>query len=533
MTFGNLRAFPAALVFAAALAILISVPARSQPDAAAPAFEAAEIHPSPRHSYAVVTGGKLVDGLYTLHQAPMVDLIAIAYDVDDTTVIGGPSWLETDRFEIAAKASPHTSKAILRAMLRSLLAERFHLVVHKGAAPLPAYVLAAGAKPRLKPGDGDSICQDRTPPASPGFVPNITVECHNVTMDYFVGQLQQMASSYVLEKPIINSTALDGSYDFDLTFTNRAQLDRSVPPITIFEALQKQLGLKLSLETAPRPAILVDSVSETPTPNRADIAGIIPPPAPLEFEAALLKPARPGTQRDGRIRPNQINFTAITVKELIQLAWDLNTQDPQDLVGPRWLESDRYDLLAKAPVPLMDAPNSYVDSYPIRDMLRALLIDRFHIQAHIEDRRLPAWVLTAPNPRLKLAQPGTRTRCFEGPGHDGKDPRLANPALNRLLTCQNSTMSFFADKLQDVASSDINGKILNETALTPGYDFTISFTSTSRIAAPAPGGEPSDPNGGISLFDALPRQLGLKLEKLRRPVSVLVIDHIDEKPTEN
>ncbi len=71
-----------------------------------------------------------------------------------------------------------------------------------------------------------------------------------------------------------------------------------------------------------------------------------------------------------------------------------------------------------------------------------------------------------------------------------------------------------------------------------GYDFTLSFSSADLTKAGGGGGGgaaagSSDPNGALSLIDAVNKQLGLKLEKVKRPVSVLVIDHVEEKPTDN
>jgi len=81
-----------------------------------------------------------------------------------------------------------------------------------------------------------------------------------------------------------------------------------------------------------------------------------------------------------------------------------------------------------------------------------------------------------------------------------------------------------------------HGDVLDRTGLPGSYDFTLSFSSAGQTggggAAP-PSGDASDPSGALTIFDAVSRQLGLKLEKQKCPVSVLVIDHIDEKPTEN
>jgi uncharacterized protein (TIGR03435 family) len=154
--------------------------------------------------------------------------------------------------------------------------------------------------------------------------------------------------------------------------------------------------------------------------------------------------------------------------------------------------------------------------------------------------------LIAVKPKLTPADPLSRTRCKEGPGPDGKDPRIANPVLNRLVSCQNMNMGQIGEELQRIASGYIYSPVLDSTGIKGSWDFTLSFSSAdlTKAGGGASGGPPpgasatgasaaSDPNGAISLFDAVSRQLGLKLEKQRRPAPVLVIDHIEEKPTEN
>jgi uncharacterized protein (TIGR03435 family) len=110
----------------------------------------------------------------------MVDLIATAYGVGQSYVQGGPNWLERDRFDVIAKAPAGTPPATLKLMLKSLLADRFKLVIHPGDKPLPAYVLSAGkGKPKLKEaeGSGEVECKDQEPPekTAPDAVRQIVV----------------------------------------------------------------------------------------------------------------------------------------------------------------------------------------------------------------------------------------------------------------------------------------------------------------------------------------------------------------------
>jgi uncharacterized protein (TIGR03435 family) len=168
-------------------------------------------------------------------------------------------------------------------------------------------------------------------------------------------------------------------------------------------------------------------------------------------------------------------------------------------------------------------------------MMRAMITERFQMKWHMEDRPVTAYTLVAANPKLKpTPDPTERTRCKEGPGPDGKDPRIASPVLNRLITCQNMTIAQIGDELQRVANGYIYNTVVDSTGLKGSYDFTLSFSSADKILSTADdAANSSDPNGALSVFGAVNKQLGLKLEKTKRPYPVLVIDHIEETPTEN
>lgn len=259
----------------------------------------------------------------------------------------------------------------------------------------------------------------------------------------------------------------------------------------------------------------------------------------------MIKLAKPGSDSGGRINGGQIDLHGIPLKFLITFAWDLKPNDEEMLVGaPKWLDSDRFDILAKvvndtAGSTGANAPR--LDIEDLRPMLQALLEDRFKLQAHMENRPIAA-LLDRSKSELTKADPLGRTRCIEGPGSDGEDPRTVNPTLNRLVSCQNMTMAQIGDELQSIAAGYIYTPVLDATQIKGSWDFTLSFSSAdlTKGAGLGAGASPpsatsaaSDPNGALSLFDAVYKQLGLKLEKQRRPSPVLVIDHIEEKPTAN
>ena len=237
----------------------------------------------------------------------------------------------------------------------------------------------------------------------------------------------------------------------------------------------------------------------------------------------------------GRVEHGRVDVQNFPLKNLIMFAWDINADElVADL--PKFAESARFDVTAKAPPP---APGFDVDIEDLRSMLRALVVERFQVKAHMEERPVDGYVLSAAKPKLQKADPSSRTGCKEGPGPDGKDPRVANPILSRLITCQNMTMAQFVDQLPNLANGYAHVNVLDATGLTDAYDFTLSFSAVNLLRGGLPGqpapaaGAASDPNGAVSLPDAINKQLGLKLELKKRPMQVLVIDHVEEKPTEN
>ena len=108
-----------------------------------------------------------------------------------------------------------------------------------------------------------------------------------------------------------------------------------------------------------------------------------------------------------------------------------------------------------------------------------------------------------------------------------------------MVTVRNMSMPQFAEDLRRIAGGYIRVPVEDQTGLDGSYDFTLAFTAIGLLNArtgardggpPAAGGDASDPTGGVSLFDAVDRQLGLKLEMRKQPMKVLVIDSIQEKP---
>jgi uncharacterized protein (TIGR03435 family) len=505
-------------------------------------FDVADVHVRAHSSNPApfMTGGVLRGGRYDLRNATMLNLISAAYGVDPDTVLGGPNWLDRNRFDIIAKAPASTPPATLDLMLQSLLADRFKLVIHKDTKPVATYALTQGSgKPRLTEakGQGAGGCNIQQDTPQPGTIPSTVMSCRSVTMDGFLQNLRGVAAGYV-PGLVADLTGLKGSWDFDLKFTARRFVAPGGDAITLFAALDQQLGLKLALQKVPTPVLVVDAVNDKPTDNPSGVAQNLPPPPPAEFDVADIKLSPPDAKPNGGLQPGgRIDVQGVTMKELIALAWDTN--DDELVAGaPKWFDVTKYTLVAKAPTSIAGtADNLQIDFDDLRLMLRALLVERFNLTTHTEDRPVSAYTLVVDKPKLQRADPANRTTCINGPAPGAKDPRDANPMLNRLVTCQNMTMAQFAEDLPRIAAGYIKEPVVDATGLDGAWDFTLNFTGVARLQAPGAAGAgalgASDPTGALSLFDALQKQLGVKLEMHKRPMPVLVIDHVEEKPINN
>ncbi|HUI54575.1 MAG TPA: TIGR03435 family protein [Bryobacteraceae bacterium] len=514
-------------------------------------FEAADVHASPHSDNnfnLFMRGPQVRASRFEIRTATMVDLISTAYGVDGDKVYGGPNWLELDRYDVTAKVPAGSTRESQKAMLQALLTERFRLVAHTDSRPMPAYILTASKHPLLKDADptAQKGCQGKPRPQNAEPTAPIEVACHGLTAAEIADNLHNMAGGY-LRQPVVDATGLKGTYDFDLKWTARAQLAAAgADGISVFDAVDKELGLKLDLQKSPLPVVVVESVDEKPTENAPDIGTILPGVvAPTAFEVADVK-FTPDDVHDQRfqIQPGgRVDIEGFNLKFVIEQLWQLT--DDMVIGAPKWLSDKRISIIAKAPsaalVTGQNAPPIDIDT--LITMIKNLVVERFKLETHMEERPINAYTLSAVKPKMKPADPNGRIRCAEGPAADQKDARDANPILGRLLNCQNMTMARFAGMLQGLASGYIHAPVLDSTGLEGSWDFTLSFSTIGQFqggggrggaAAPTDGTSvASDPNGALSLPDAIAKQLGLKLELTKRPVKVLVIDHVEEKPTDN
>jgi uncharacterized protein (TIGR03435 family) len=203
-------------------------------------------------------------------------------------VLGGPAWLDTDRYTISAKAEGQPSATVMMSvMLQTLLEDRFQLKIHVEPKESPVYALTvAKAAPKLTPAkEGACVVLDlnnrehwNEPKFTPCGFPRTsykdgltTMEVSGITMEEFAGRLPIFPDP----RPAVDRTGLTGRYDIRLSFTRELPggiqlngVNQPAPPPSenagpsIFTALQEQLGLKLSPDKAPVDVLVVDSVQK-------------------------------------------------------------------------------------------------------------------------------------------------------------------------------------------------------------------------------------------------------------------------------
>jgi uncharacterized protein (TIGR03435 family) len=169
-------------------------------------------------------------------------------------VVGGPGWIDSDRFDIEAKAGQAVEDDVLDAMMQALLQERFHLAFHRENRNLQALVLeVAKSGPKLEKASGGEAVTD-------GGHGSLTLK--NTTMD---GLAERLAR--VTELPVVNRTSIDGAFNMKLVWTPEGDNPKSPgSPPSLFTAIQEQLGLRLQAQKAPVSVLVVDH-AEKPGEN--------------------------------------------------------------------------------------------------------------------------------------------------------------------------------------------------------------------------------------------------------------------------
>jgi len=224
--------------------------------------------------------------------------------------------------------------------------------------------------------------------------------------------------------------------------------------------------------------------------------------APIEFEVAIIHPASTaritsGASSSTRITNDRFEVRGFTLKALIKMAYRI--EDYQILGGPKWFDSDPYDIDAKSP------HGGTPQQIPQR--LQSLLIDRFRLLLHHEARNLPAYALatTKDGPKIKRSEAGAQTGFGWGPS---------------MIRSQGASMRDFAERLAEA----LHHPVFDQTGLGGLFAIDLKFAPVDP--------DPSDNISAPSIFEALQEQLGLKLSATKGQVDVIVIDGA-EKPASN
>ena len=534
-----------------ALLSLLIMPALAQEPKPEPKFDLADVHISPTsQGFAQNFGGVLRAGRYVNRDATMLNLIKTAYGVSEDSIGGGPGWLNSELYDVVAKIPDGTNMATANLMLKSLLVDRFKLVIRDGTRPVPRYVMTVakgGSKLKAAAGSGNANCQpigqQSGPITDPATAPNIEVACHNLTSAAIGENLRQMAGGYV-DHDVVDSTTLEGTYDFNLEWTARGLLAaKGAEGISLFDAVEKQLGLKLELKDVPAPGLVVESVNRKPTPNLPEVATVLAV-APARFEAASIKVSDPDNPMVGLLYTGGSQMRAGgTLRALISMSLQISPNIAADtVIGlPKFADSIKWDINAKVPSTGEGAPNvvgGRPQPPPLSvglEMLHGLLIDRFELKTHTENREVTVYALTVANgkPKMTQADDSERSNCKP-------DPNAPRPVPTaQMISCKNQTMEQLAQNLARQANAYIDHPIVDATGLQGGWNFAIGWTPRGLLQGAAPNAnqpagamaDATDPNG-ISVFEAVEKELGLKLVKQTKSIPVIIVDHISEKPVE-
>jgi uncharacterized protein (TIGR03435 family) len=242
------------------------------------------------------------------------------------------------------------------------------------------------------------------------------------------------------------------------------------------------------------------------------------PPRQIAFEVASVKPAAPrdesgGARSTGAVRRALggdvgllVNYPDVSLMGVLCKAYDLL---PDNIVGPSWLDTERYDIVARVP---KDAPAGQIPT-----MLQNLLAERFRVGVHWVTKQTSGFALVVgkSGPKLKkstLEDETTRTFGFDGPSH---------------LFWRGQTLGTVARSLSRILDKPVEDK----TGIEGTFDITLDAAPDSM-----PGfrfGTPSEESASLpSIFTAI-RGLGLELAPQQVTVKQLVVDSAQKIPTPN
>ena len=282
------RGFVTIVTLVGAICAPIAAQAPAGP-APAPVFEVASVKPNGSADFGGSFGPR-PGGMLEIRNNTLRNMVRNAYQLQNFQIVGGPDWFDTARFDVTAKAPmANPTPAEFRAMVQTLLAERFKLVMHRETRTVPIYALVVGrADGRL----GAHLTRSATDCAAlaeaarrggppPGTGPNGRPQCGTRTMPgrilaggVTMADLARNLSTFA-GRMTIDKTGLSGPFDLELEYTPDQPLPpglpANIPPppadgASLFTAVQEQLGLKLDSQRGQVDMLVIDA-AQLPLPD--------------------------------------------------------------------------------------------------------------------------------------------------------------------------------------------------------------------------------------------------------------------------
>jgi uncharacterized protein (TIGR03435 family) len=265
--------------------ILAVIAAASVASAQSFTFEVASVKPArPDNPQGFQGVSRPPGGRFTAVNAPLRFLILYAYQLQGSQLIGAPEWIADERYDIAARMESDSPSIVtsgvdpIRLAIRTLLADRFGLVVHREMRELDIYALTM-ARPGGQPGRGLNASPEdcavmaararAAPPAADadGFPPFICGQSWAQGRIRFAGYPLSLFASGLSQnvgRAVVDRTGLAGNWTFELTYAVEPGPDSDAP--SLFTALQEELGLRLESTKGPVEVLVIDSVRQ-PAPD--------------------------------------------------------------------------------------------------------------------------------------------------------------------------------------------------------------------------------------------------------------------------
>jgi uncharacterized protein (TIGR03435 family) len=239
--------------------------------AKAPAYEVASITPckpgtpEPPGEHAGMVQFTSPGGRFRASASTLKFLLEWAYGIQPSQHSGGPSWLDTDRYDVVAKAEGNPSDEQHKLMLQTLLTERFQLKFHQEKKKLPVYVVSLGKNaPKLFPPKHDEIHSIRIVPQ---MDPEHKIVSYHVVAARF--SLSQLTDTFARQmgRVFVNETGLSGDYDFTLDLTPDENRPNPLDPSILITAMRDQLGLSLKSQDALVDVLVIDNAEKVSAGN--------------------------------------------------------------------------------------------------------------------------------------------------------------------------------------------------------------------------------------------------------------------------